>query len=299
VSVSDSAHEPATDSGGGLVRLRLDIAYDGAGFAGWATQRDQRTVCGVLEDKLSTIVGRPVRLVVAGRTDAGVHAEGQVAHLDLPREALSRIDSHRPGVTPDLGVLVRRLSRFLPPDVRVTDVTEVSTDFDARFSALRRHYEYRLSTARFGVAPMRRGFVVGWPRSVDVAAMNDASARLLGLRDFAAFCRRRDGATTIRDLQRFEWVQDGDELTAFVSADAFCWSMVRSLVGAVLAVGEGRRAAAWPASLLEESARSSAITVAPAHGLSLVRVDYPAASEMAERNAMTRAVRPSAPGCCG
>jgi len=279
--------------------LRLDIAYDGAGFAGWATQRDQRTVCGVLEDKLSTIVGRPVRLVVAGRTDAGVHAEGQVAHLDLPREALSRIDSHRPGVTPDLGVLVRRLSRFLPPDVRVTDVTEVSTDFDARFSALRRHYEYRLSTARFGVAPMRRGFVVGWPRSVDVAAMNDASARLLGLRDFAAFCRRRDGATTIRDLQRFEWVQDGDELTAFVSADAFCWSMVRSLVGAVLAVGEGRRAAAWPASLLEESARSSAITVAPAHGLSLVRVDYPAASEMAERNAMTRAVRPSAPGCCG
>ncbi|MBY6350709.1 tRNA pseudouridine(38-40) synthase TruA [Rhodococcoides corynebacterioides] len=279
--------------------MRLDIAYDGAGFAGWATQRDQRTVCGVLEDKLSTIVGRPVRLVVAGRTDAGVHAEGQVAHLDLPREALSRIDSHRPGVTPDLGVLVRRLSRFLPPDVRVTDVTEVSTDFDARFSALRRHYEYRLSTARFGVAPMRRGFVVGWPRSVDVAAMNDASARLLGLRDFAAFCRRRDGATTIRDLQRFEWVQDGDELTAFVSADAFCWSMVRSLVGAVLAVGEGRRAVAWPASLLEESARSSAITVAPAHGLSLVRVDYPAASEMAERNAMTRAVRPSAPGCCG
>ncbi|WP_082895758.1 tRNA pseudouridine(38-40) synthase TruA [Rhodococcoides corynebacterioides] len=279
--------------------MRLDIAYDGAGFAGWATQRDQRTVCGVLEDKLSTIVGRPVRLVVAGRTDAGVHAEGQVAHLDLPREALSRIDSHRPGVTPDLGVLVRRLSRFLPPDVRVTDVTEVSTDFDARFSALRRHYEYRLSTARFGVAPMRRGFVVGWPRSVDVAAMNDASARLLGLRDFAAFCRRRDGATTIRDLQRFEWVQDGDELTAFVSADAFCWSMVRSLVGAVLAVGEGRRAVAWPASLLEESARSSAITVAPAHGLSLVRVDYPAASELAERNATTRAVRPSAPGCCG
>lgn len=295
-----SADEPATSTGGGLVRLRLSIAYDGTAFAGWARQRDQRTVCGVLEERLSAIFGLPLELTVAGRTDAGVHAEGQVAHVDVPREALRRIDPRNPEREPDLILLVRRLARFLPVDVRVTAVSEVPQVFDARFSALRRHYEYRLGTAPSGVEPLRANHVVAWSRPLRVDAMREASAVLLGLHDFAAFCKRRDGATTVRELQRFDWSVDGDDLTAHVSADAFCWSMVRSLVGAMLAVGEGRRDSEWVRGLLDSDSRSSAITVAPAHGLSLVRVDYPIDADLEARGEVTRATR-SVPtsGCCG
>jgi tRNA pseudouridine38-40 synthase len=292
------ANEPVTSSGGGLVRLRLDIAYDGTDFAGWARQPGQRTVCGEIEDRLSSIFGVPLQLTVAGRTDAGVHAAGQVAHVDLPVSAIPRIDPR--GNDTRVSNLVRRLARFLPPDVRVLAVSETPEHFDARFSALRRHYEYRLSTAPYGVDPMRAREVVPWSKPVDLAAMREASQKLLGLNDFAAFCKRREGATTVRELQRFDWELDGDALTAFVSADAFCWSMVRSLVGAVLSVGEGRRTPQWCAELLTAGARSSSVTVAPAHGLSLVRVDYPADAELAERNVTTRETRaaPSA-GCCG
>lgn len=297
---SDSLGEPVTPSGGGgLARLRLDVAYDGTAFAGWARQRDQRTVCGVLEQRLSAIFGTPLELTVAGRTDAGVHAEGQVAHVDVPRTALARIDPRDPDRAPDPSLLVRRLARFLPTDVRVLRVTFVSDDFDARFSALRRHYEYRLSTAPYGTPPLRAGFVVPWTRTLDVAAMQEASSTLVGLHDFVAFCKRRDGATTVRELQRFDWVRDGDDLTAHVSADAFCWSMVRSLVGAMLAVGEGRRDLTWVRGLLGAGARSSSITVAPAHGLSLVRVDYPVDAELADRSRTTRATRSLPGACCG
>ncbi|SLI59850.1 pseudouridine synthase [Mycobacteroides abscessus subsp. abscessus] len=137
--------------------------------------------------------------------------------------------------------------------------------------------------------------------AVDVDAMRRASRMLLGLHDFAAFCRRREGATTVRELQRFDWERQGDLLLAHVSADAFCWSMVRSLVGAVLAVGEGRRSPEWVAGLLRETQRSSSVTVAPAHGLSLVAVDYPADDELAARNVQTREMRsaPAVEGCCG
>lgn len=281
-------NEPVTPvREGGFVRFRLDITYDGTDFSGWARQPGLRTVCGVLEDALSTVLREPVQLTVAGRTDAGVHASGQVAHMDLPADVAV---SDR---------LIRRLARFLPPDVRVTAVSPVPADFDARFSAIRRHYEYRVTTARYGAEPLRARDTVSVPKVLDLEAMRAASHALLGLHDFAAFCRRREGATTVRDLQRFDWTRDGDILTAFVSADAFCWSMVRSLVGAVLAVGEGRRSVEWTAALLQERQRSSAVLVAPAHGLSLVRVDYPADDELAARNAATREVR-SLPGdCCG
>lgn len=269
-------------------RLRLDIAYDGAEFRGWANQPGLRTVCGVLEQALSTVLREPVQLTVAGRTDAGVHAEGQVAHCDL-------------GDAPDLGKLTHRLARFLPADVRVTRIAVAPPEFDARFAALRRHYIYRLSTARHGANPLERGYVVPQAKPVDVEAMRAASARLLGLHDFAAFCRFREGATTVRELQRYDWAVDGDRLTATVSADAFCWSMVRSLVGAVLAVGEGRRPVEWVDRLLSERTRSSAVLVAPAHGLSLVAVDYPADADLAARTAETRAVRTAPPpgSCCG
>ncbi|MGW0161524.1 tRNA pseudouridine(38-40) synthase TruA [Mycobacterium sp. NPDC003323] len=286
-------NEPATPTGGGFVRLRLDIAYDGTDFAGWATQAGQRTVAGVLEDALSTVFRTPVVLRAAGRTDAGVHATGQVAHLDVPTDALGHAfpRSPRPAGEPEFAPLTRRLSRFVPEEIRVLRVARAPQGFDARFSALRRHYEYRLGTAPFGVLPQQARFVTPWLRPLDVEAMAEASRQLVGLHDFAAFCRHREGATTIRDLQRLDWVCDGDLITAHVSADAFCWSMVRSLVGALLAVGEGRRDPHWCAGLLDAPKRSSDFAAAPARGLTLVGVDYPADDELAARIQITRDLR--------
>ncbi|MBF4479584.1 tRNA pseudouridine(38-40) synthase TruA [Rhodococcus rhodochrous] len=270
--------------------MRLDISYDGTDFSGWARQPGRRTVCGEIEEKLSAIVRTPVLLTVAGRTDAGVHASGQVAHVDVPTAALPDDPSR----------WVRRLARFLPRDVRVTGISVAPEHFDARFSAIRRHYEYRLTTAVYGAEPLRARDTVAWPKAVDLDAMQRASQSLLGLHDFAAFCKRREGATTVRELQRYDWTREGDILTAYVSADAFCWSMVRSLVGAALAVGEGRRSVEWMTALLGERERAASVAVAPAHGLSLVRVDYPADEELAARNVATREMRgPITPGCCG
>ncbi len=234
----------------------------------------------------------PVRLRAAGRTDAGVHATGQVAHLDVPAAALPNAypRAHAAG-DPEFLPLLRRLGRLLPADVRVLDITRAPAGFDARFSALRRHYVYRLSTAPYGVEPQQARYVTAWPRALDVDAMAVASRHLLGLHDFAAFCRRRDGATTIRDLQRLDWLRDGELVTAHVSADAFCWSMVRSLVGALLAVGERRRTAAWCRDLLTATVRSSDFAAAPAHGLTLIRVDYPPDDQLASRNLITRDLR--------
>jgi tRNA pseudouridine38-40 synthase len=284
-------NEPAIDFGGGFVRLRLDVSYDGTDFAGWATQTDQRTVAGAIDDALSTVFRTAVVTRAAGRTDTGVHATGQVAHVDVATEAIPLAYPRTPRDEPEFRPLVRRLGRLLPEDVRVRDVTRAPSGFDARFSALRRHYEYRLSTAPYGVEPHQARFVTPWPRPLDVDAMQAASRELQGLNDFAAFCRPRQGATTIRDLQRLEWVRDGDAITAHVTADAFCWSMVRSLVGALLAVGERRREPRWCAELLTATRRSSDFATAPARGLTLVGVDYPPDDELAARISVTRDLR--------
>jgi tRNA pseudouridine38-40 synthase len=284
--------EPAIAIDGGLVRLRLDIAYDGTEFAGWAVQGHHRTIAGVLDEALSTVFRTPVRVFGAGRTDAGVHATGQVAHVDVPAGALAHARSRKPKAgDSEFLPLVLRLARFLPADIRIRQITRAPGGFDARFSALRRHYEYRLSTAPYGVEPQLSRYVTAWPRPLDVDAMAAASKPLLGLHDFAAFCRQRPGATTIRDLQRLDWDRDGDLVVAGASADAFCWSMVRSLVGALLAVGDGRRTLEWCASLLDETRRSSAFAAAPARGLTLVGVDYPPDDELAARIAVTRELR--------
>jgi tRNA pseudouridine38-40 synthase len=284
--------EPAIDTDGGFVRLRLDIAYDGTEFAGWATQSGQRTVAGVLEESLSTVFRSPLRLRAAGRTDTGVHATGQVAHVDVPVDALPNSYPRTPRPNqPEFQPLVRRLSRLLPADVRVRHIVRAPAGFDARFSALRRHYVYRLGTADYGVDPQQARYITNWPRPLDVEAMASASQKLLGLNDFTAFCRHREGATTIRELQRFDWERDGDLITARVTADAFCWSMVRSLVGALLAVGEHRRTADWCAQLLTNSQRSSDYAAAPARGLTLVGVDYPPDSELQARTVITRDLR--------
>ncbi|MGB3354927.1 MAG: tRNA pseudouridine(38-40) synthase TruA [Mycobacterium sp.] len=283
---------PAIDSGGGHVRLRLDVAYDGTEFAGWAAQRGQRTVAGVIEDALSTVFRVPVLVRAAGRTDAGVHASGQVAHVDVPVDALPHAYPRTPRPEDsEFGPLVHRLAKLLTEDVRVVAITRAAPGFDARFSALRRHYVYRLTTAPYGAEPHEARFVTAWPRGLDLDAMAAGARELLGLHDFAAFCRHRDGATTIRELQRLEFTCDGHRIEVHVSADAFCWSMVRSLVGALLAVGERRRDLAWCAGLLTETRRSSDFAAAPARGLTLVGVDYPPDAELAARNLVTRDVR--------
>jgi tRNA pseudouridine38-40 synthase len=260
-------------------RYRLDIAYDGTDFSGWAAQPGRRTVSGVLTDALGRVLRVPVALTVAGRTDAGVHATGQVASADLP-------------VDLDTSWLVRRLARLLPPDVRVRAVTEAAAGFDARFAALRRHYRYRVATAPWGADPLRARDTLAWPHPLDLDAVAAASAGLLGEHDFAAFCRRREGATTVRALQRLDWTRRADGVVeAGVTADAFCHSMVRSLVGALLAVGEGRRPVEWPASRLTRAERASEVPVAPAGGLTLVAVDYPPEADLAARTRVTRARR--------
>lgn len=277
---SDRVEPAVPDTGdGGLVRVRLDLSYDGTGFAGWAIQPGQRTVCGVVTEALSRVLRVPIALTVAGRTDAGVHATGQVAHLDLPSPVWMEYT----------GSLVRRLGGVLPADVRLRAATEVPAEFDARFGALARTYGYRVASAEWGADPLRRLDTLAWPRPLDLAALREASARLLGEHDFAAYCRRREGATTRRALLQLDWERaDDGVLTATVRADAFCHSMVRSLIGALLAVGEGARPADWPASLLELRERSSSVRVAPPHGLTLLRVDYPPYAELAARVAQTR-----------
>ena len=243
----------------------------------------------MLEETLSTLAREPVAFTVAGRTDAGVHADAQVAHADVPASGTALLPD---GVVPD--GLVRRLARMLPPDVRVHSVTVAPDGFDARFSAVRRHYVYRVCTAPSGPEPLRARDTLRWPRPLDLSAMTAAGHALLGEHDFAAFCRPRAGATTIRELQRLDWAAvDGerDVAEARLSADAFCHSMVRSVVGALIAVGEGRRPVEWPASLLTEGRRSSEIHVVAAHGLRLVGVDYPDDGSLAARAATTRRVR--------
>ncbi|MFU8873699.1 tRNA pseudouridine(38-40) synthase TruA [Micromonospora sp. SL4-19] len=267
------------------IRLRLDVSYDGTDFSGWAAQPTRRTVAGVLVETLDLVLGAGTAtgLTVAGRTDAGVHATGQVAHLDLPAEVWRQHD----------GRLLRRLARLLPPDVRVRAMTEVPADFDARFSATFRRYEYRVTDAPWGAEPLRRKDTLAWPRPLDLTALNAAAAGLVGEHDFAAYCRRKENATTLREVTRLDWRREPDGiLVATVRADAFCQNMVRSLVGAMLVAGDGRRPVEWPASLLTRRERSSEVTVAPAHGLSLVEVGYPAdPAEYARRAALTRRLR--------
>jgi tRNA pseudouridine38-40 synthase len=261
--------------------LRLDISYDGTAMHGWARQPAQRTVQGDLEQALTTVLRHPVQLTVGGRTDAGVHATGQVAHCDVPRQAWEE-QEHR---------LVRRLRGVLPPDIAVPAVTEAHPHFDARFGALARHYVYRLTDDPAGAPPLRRADTVGWPRTLNADDMALAAGLLLGENDFAAFCRRREGATTIRTLLALDVVREGDVIEVSASADAFCHSMVRSLVGALVAVGEGRRTPEWPAVLLTRTERASEVPVAPAGGLTLLRVDYPADADLAARTHVTRARR--------
>ncbi|MER6038361.1 tRNA pseudouridine(38-40) synthase TruA [Streptomyces sp. NPDC001835] len=277
----------------GHVRIRLDLSYDGAGFHGWAKQAGgRRTVQGEIEDALRTVTRskETYELTVAGRTDAGVHARGQVAHVDLPAELWAE---HREK-------LLKRLAGRLSKDVRVWRLSEAPAGFNARFSAVWRRYAYRVTDNPGGVDPLLRGHVLwhDWP--LDVDAMNEAARALAGEHDFAAYCKRREGATTIRTLQELSLVRGADGVvTATVRADAFCHNMVRSLIGALLFVGDGHRGPEWPGKVLAAGVRDSAVHVVRPHGLTLEEVGYPADELLAARNKEARNKRslPSA-GCC-
>ncbi|WP_079123485.1 tRNA pseudouridine(38-40) synthase TruA [Streptomyces abyssalis] len=270
----------------GKVRARLDLSYDGKDFSGWARQRGRRTVQQELEDAIRVVLrlGRgdeavPVDLTVAGRTDAGVHARGQVAHVDLPEDVWAEHN----------GQLLRRLAGRLPMDVRVWRVGAAPEHFNARFSAVWRRYSYRVSDHPGGVDPLLRSHVLwhNWP--LDVEAMNAAAPHLLGEHDFAAYCKKRDGATTVRTLQQLRWERHEDGvLEATVKADAFCHNMVRSLVGAMLFVGDGHRPPEWPGEVLAGRVRDSAVHVVRPHGLTLEEVGYPPDGELEARNRAAR-----------
>jgi len=266
------------------VRLRVDLSYDGSGFSGWAAQPGRRTV----EAELAQALGRvlrlpgPPKLTVAGRTDAGVHARGQVVHADVPAVAWAVA----------AGRAVARLAAVLPADIRVRAADLAPDGFDARFSALWRRYSYRVCDDPAAADPLRRHETLWYFRRLDVTAMNEAALSCLGEHDFAAFCRRREGATTIRSLRALDWRRDGNGIAvATVVADAFCHNMVRALVGALIAVGEGRKPTRWPADVLAAAVRDPAVRVVAPHGLCLEEVGYPAAGALAARAADTRRLR--------
>ena len=274
-----------------VVRLRLDLAYDGTDFRGWARQPGMRTVQGTLEEALGTALrtGGAVRCACAGRTDAGVHARGQVAHADVAVSLWER--------APSAGWLVRRLAGILPADVRVQSAAQAPVGFHARWSARSRSYTYRVSDRPGGADPLVRSHVLHHPgrggAPLDVEALNAASAALLGEHDFAAYCRRREGASTVRTLLDLAWAREADSglVVMRVRADAFCHSMVRSLVGALLPVGDGRRDVDWPARILAGRERQPDADTAPAHGLCLERVEYPPDEDLARQALLARRFR--------
>jgi tRNA pseudouridine38-40 synthase len=264
----------------------LDLGYDGTNYAGWARQSWLRNVQEVLERGLATVLrlDDAVHLTCAGRTDAGVHARGQVAHVDVPPSSYAALRDQ--GIA---GGLTRRLAGVLPADVRVFRARGAPPAFHARFSALSRRYIYRVSDAPFGVEPLRRHDVLWSQQPLDVPVMNQAAVSLLGEHDFAAFCRRREGATTVRTLLMMSWERDVQGVaTATVEADAFCHNMVRSMVGALLAVGRGQHPVEWPAELLARRRRDPAVQVAAPHGLTLEHVSYPSESELGLLGARAR-----------
>jgi tRNA pseudouridine38-40 synthase len=266
----------------GLIRIRGKISYDGKDFSGWGMQPDRRTVQGELENAISTLL-RVDRVVVqcAGRTDAGVHATAQVIHFDIAeKDAMEMKD------------LTYRINAILPEDISIQELEITAADFDARFAALSRSYEYLIYQGQRN--PLLRDRAHRSYLPLDVQAMNAASQSLIGLHDFSAFCKKREGATTIRTLMKFVWTETPDGLIKVeLQADAFCYSMVRGLIGAVLAIGEGKFDKAWLENYLAGKEREAHVFAAPALGLTLVDVEYPAPSEYAQRIAETLQVRDS------
>ena len=260
---------PVLNPEGGFRRLQINFSYDGTNFQGWAKQPDYRTVQGVLEELIGKIMRAKVDCVTAGRTDAGVHATGAVMHVDIPDQEL------------DIDNFAFKLNRILEEDIRIQSVREAPAGFHARYSATARHYEYRLADGDRPISPLERHFVADWYRPLDLALLNSAASILVGTHDFAAFCKWRENATTIRTLKEFSWKRDETGLLlAHVCADGFGYNMVRNLVGAAVCVGEGRYDLEWIRRVLTEKSRVSDSYVFPSRGLTLAHVDYPDDSQL-------------------
>lgn len=274
--------EPTLYPESGFLRLRLDLAYDGTDFHGWGKQPDRRSVQEEVEKAIGTITQTKVESVVAGRTDAGVHATGQVVHVDVPESI-------------NLDEIAYKLNRILDEDIRVMKVSVAPEAFHARFSALRRSYTYKILDKNLPVPPINRYDIASWYRPLDADLMNKASALVLGHHDFAAFCKFKEGGTTIRTLEKFHWERQGDLLVATIVADAFCYSMVRNLVGAAVCVADGRKDASWMAELLVNKERVSDSLVFPARGLTLTSVEYPSNDQLLERAKVTIGKRTHGP----
>ncbi|MEI7697700.1 MAG: tRNA pseudouridine(38-40) synthase TruA [Actinomycetes bacterium] len=258
--------EPTLYPESGFLRLRIDLAYDGTNYSGWAKQPDRRTIQEEIEKALSTITQTPIETIVAGRTDAGVHATGQVIHFDMP-EACEFDD------------LAFKLNCMLDEDIRILKVSVMTDAFHARFSPTSRSYTYTILDANQVVAPLHRLDVAPWYRALDINLLNQASSLLLGEHDFAAFCKFREGATTVRTLMRFNWIRDDEGyVIAEITANAFCYSMVRNLVGAVVCVAEGRNNLDWIVAMLANKERVPDSLVFVARGLTLRHVEYPGGS---------------------
>ena len=264
-------------------RLVVTLGYDGSGFAGWARQPHLPTVQGALESALQVIDPSIGPVTCAGRTDAGVHARGQVVHVDVPARLWESRGPQR---------LLAQLNRLTDERIHVHSVAEAPTGFDARFSALSRTYSYRLCDDPAGWDPLFRGWVTMHRRHLDTSLMAVAAEELVGEHDFAAFCRPREGASTIRRIVRTDVHRDGGRrVVVTLEADAFCHSMVRSVVGALAAIGEGRRDPAWMVQLLTAARRDSRVMVMPPHGLVLESVRYPSDDLVGERAVLTRNFR--------
>ncbi|MDX6623920.1 MAG: tRNA pseudouridine38-40 synthase [Solirubrobacterales bacterium] len=240
--------------------VRLDIEYDGSGFRGWARQRGLRTVQGELETALATVLRDTVTLTVAGRTDTGVHARGQVASFETAAEVP--------------GDLVRRLNGIGPRDIGITAAAVVADGFDARRDARSRTYRYRL-LARSAPSPFERGRALWWPHRVDYEGLEVCAAALPGNHDFTAFTpTQTDHVRFDRDVLTAAWQRQGDSLELVITADAFMRNMVRILVGTMLEVASSRRTVASFTQLLEGAPRAEAGETAPPHGLYLESVAY-------------------------
>jgi tRNA pseudouridine38-40 synthase len=259
--------------------LRLDLSYDGTAFHGWAVQTELRTVQGELMRVLSMLTREHIEIYCAGRTDAGVHARGQVAHLDVTQAQWDALE--------DAG----RVNRALPDDIRIHRMDRAPQGFDARFAAIWRRYTYRVCDHSTRMNPLLRHQTLAFHHRLDIDAMNEAAQGLLGLHDFAAYCKPRDYSSTVRQVQSLAWHREDASCVMTIQADAFCHSMVRSIVGAMLPVGDGRKPVSWPAQVLAGGERNVGVTVMPPHPLVLEEVGYPADDELAARQRITRDLR--------
>jgi tRNA pseudouridine38-40 synthase len=273
----------------GFSRYRIDFGYDGTDFNGFAKQPGLRTVQSELLKAIELIFGKDTKdfgMRVAGRTDAGVHAQHQVAHIDLSPAQLKRI-----GRNPDVA---GRINTALPKDIRVYSFALAPQGFDARYSAAFRRYRYRIADRAASLDPLQVRYVLELKLDLDLKQMKLAAKQMVGLHDFGAFCKPREGATTIRNLRHIKITRNklmGNIIEIELMGDAFCHNMVRSLVGALVAVGRGRASVQDVSARVKSANRVGSFKVLGPQGLSLIEVGYPKDARLAAQAEKARSMR--------